>query len=350
MLTTLAIAVVCVFLVGSRESKFGSNYIVRSNFENVAGLTEGADVRVGGIRKGIVQSIRLPLKPNGRVVVSMTLSKDTQPIVKEDSVAAIQSEGLLGDKFVDVSFGSLDSAELKSGDTIESAPPFDISDLFQKANQIMDTSQVALDSIQGAADNINMITDKMNTGKGTIGKLLNDTTLYSQAAAGVTSIHQDADALQHNFLLRGFFKNQGYTNPAEITRHETSGLPKGQPVKTFDFNPKNIFDKPDAAKLKNEKSLDVAGQYLQSQKFGLAVVVASTGRTGDSDQQHVLSEGRSFVVRKYLVDKFQLDDTRVKTLGLGKTADANPDGSIQILVYAAAPAGAVVPHKAALSH
>ena len=152
--------------------------------------------------------------------------------------------------------------------------------------------------------------------------------------------------MQHNFLLRGFFKSQGYTNPAEITEHETSGLPKEQPARTFVYDPTKLFDKPGAAKLKNEKTLDAAGQFLQGQKFGLAIVVATTGRTGDSDQQHVLSEGRSFVVRKYLVDKFQLDDTRVKTLGLGKTADSNPDGSIQILVYAGAP-GAAVAHTAA---
>jgi outer membrane protein OmpA-like peptidoglycan-associated protein len=192
---------------------------------------------------------------------------------------------------------------------------------------------------------MDVITTKINTGKGTVGKLINDTTLYQQATAGVTSIHEDADAMQHNFLLRGFFKNQGYTNPAEITQHEIPQLPKEAPVKSFLFNPKSLFDKPDAAKLKNEKSLDAAGQFLQSQKFGLAVIVAATGKTGDSDQDRVLSEGRSFVVRKYLVDKFQLDDTRVKTIGLGKTADSSPDGSIQILIYAGAPVAAS-PHKA----
>jgi len=348
LLTTLAIAAVCVFLVGSREAKVGSKYLVRSDFENVAGLTEGADVRVGGIRKGIVSSIRLPKRPDGKVVVTMDLSQDTRAIVKQDSTAAIQSEGLLGDKYVDISFGSVDAAELKGGETIESAPPFDISDLFQKANQVIDTAQATLDSIQGAADNINLITGKMNTGQGTIGKLINDTTLYQQASAGVSAINEDAGALQHNFLLRGFFKAQGYTNPVEITEHEVTALPKVTAVKSFVYNPKNLFDKPDAAKLKNEKSLDAAGQFLQSQKFGLAVIVATTGRTGDSAQQHVLSEGRSFVVRKYLVDKFQLDDTRVKTLGLGKTADSDADGSIQILIYADTPLA--VAHKAAPAH
>ena len=155
-------------------------------------------------------------------------------------------------------------------------------------------------------------------------------------------MHEDADALQHNFLLRGFFKNQGYSNPAEIKQYEIPQLPKATAVKSFAFSLKDLFDKPDAAKLKNEKKLDAAGQFLQGQKFGLAVIVAAAGRTGDSDKQLVLSEARSFVVRKYLVDNFQLDDTRVKTLGLGKTADSSPDGSIEIRVYAAAPVTAPV--------
>jgi hypothetical protein len=107
-----------------------------------------------------------------------------------------------------------------------------------------------------------MITAKINTGKGTAGKLVNDPTLYKQAAAGATALHEDAEALQHNFLLRGFFKNQGYANPEEITLHEVPQLPKEQAVKSFAYDPKNLFDKPDSAKLKNEKSLDAAGQEL----------------------------------------------------------------------------------------
>jgi phospholipid/cholesterol/gamma-HCH transport system substrate-binding protein len=338
MLTTLAIFAAAVFLVGREESRFGSNYRVRSDFKNVAGLSEGADVRVGGTRKGTVRSIRLPKTPDGGVVVTMDLAKETQAIVKQDSVASIQSEGLLGDKYVEISFGSEEAARLKGGETIESQPPLDISDLFNKANQILDTGQGALENIQGATDNINMITAKINTGKGTVGKLVNDSTLYKQAAAGVASLHDDADALQHNFLLRGFFKDRGYTNPAEIMEHEVPQLPKGPSIKTFEYNPKNLFDKPDAAKLKNEKSLDAAGQFLQTQKFGLAVIKATTGTKGDSEKQRVLSEARSFVVRKYLVENFQLDDTRVKTLGLGKTPDSSPDGSIEILIYAGEPA------------
>ena len=338
LLTTLGILAACVFLVGRQQLKFGSNYRVLSEFDNVAGLSDGADVRVGGIREGTVKSIKLPKRPDGKVIVTMDLSNETQSIVRQDSVASIQSSGLLGDKYVDVSFGSVDAPSLKGGEKIESEPPLDIADLFHKANGILDTSQGALQSILGATDNLNMITGKINSGHGTVGKLINDSTLYQQAAASVTSLHEDADAMKHNFLLRGFFKDRGYTNPAEVQQNAIAQLPGEQPIKSFQYDPKKLFDKPDSAKLRNQKTLNAAGQYLQSQKFGFVVIVASTGRTGDSDKEHVLSEARGFVVRKYLVENFSLDDTRLKTLGLGKSATASELGSIEILVYANAPA------------
>jgi phospholipid/cholesterol/gamma-HCH transport system substrate-binding protein len=336
LLATLAIFAACVFLVGRQESKFSSNYLVRSEFDNVTGLSDGADVRVGGIRKGTVRSIQLPSRPDGKVTVTMDLAKDTQSIVKQDSIASIQSEGLLGDKYVEISFGSVEAERLKGGETIDSEPPLDISDLFQKANQLLDTGQGALESIQGTADNMNMITAKVNTGQGTVGKLINDSTLYRQAAAGVTSMHDDADALKHNFLLRGFFKDRGFADPAEVKEHAVAQLPGEKPAKSFQYDPASLFDKPDSARLKNQKSLNTAGQYLQSQKFGLAVIASSTGRTGDSDKELALSEARGFIVRKYLVENFPLDDTRVKTLGLGKSATASEAGSIEILVYTGA--------------
>ena len=70
-------------------------------------------MRVGGIRKGSVRSIHLPQQPNGKVVVLMDLSKETQGIVKMDSVAAIKSEGMLGYKYVEISFGSRGSGQAK---------------------------------------------------------------------------------------------------------------------------------------------------------------------------------------------------------------------------------------------
>ena len=334
IVVTMAILATGVFLIGSRESMFRSSYKVRADFESVSGLTEGADVRVGGLRKGSVKSIQLPKQPNGKVVVLMELEKETQSIVKMDSVADIKSEGMLGDKYVEISFGSMDAEKLRGGETIGSRPPLDISDLFGKANQILDTTQAALQNVQGATSNINDISAKINHGQGTVGALINDKTIYNQAAATVTSMHEDVDAMKHNFLLKGFFNKRGYVDSDELKKHEIGKLPDGPPQKRFTYQTKQVFDKPDAAKLKDQKELKEAGQYLQATKFGEVVITAAAGMKGDSDKDRVATQAQAMVIRNYLVQNFRLDDTRIKTMGLGKAGDAG-DGTIEILIYAA---------------
>jgi len=230
ILVTLAILGFFVFLVGSMESRFESHYQLRAQFQNVKGLDEGADVRVGGIRKGTVRRIELPDQPDGKVTVIMDLAKATQNIVKQDSVAAIKTEGLLGDKYVEVSFGSAEAARIKSGETIASEPPLDISDLYGKADQILDSTQATLQNVQAASGDLSGITSKINQGRGTIGALVNDKSMYQQAAAGVTALNEDAEALKHNFLLRGFFRNRGYEDAAEVAKHQVLQLP-AQPRK-----------------------------------------------------------------------------------------------------------------------
>jgi phospholipid/cholesterol/gamma-HCH transport system substrate-binding protein len=333
IIVTLAVLATGVFLIGGRESMFRASYYVRADFDNVSGLNPGADVRVGGLRKGSVKSIQLPKQPSGKVAVMMNLEKETQSIVKLDSVAEIKSEGMLGDKYVEISFGSGDAPKLRGGETIGSQPPLDISDLFTKTNQILDTTQGALKNIQSATSSIDDISAKVNHGQGTMGALINDNTFYNQAAASVTSLHEDADALKHNFLLRGFFNKRGYVDSDELKKHEIAKLPGAPPEKTFTYDTKQIFDKPDAAKLKSQKPLNEVGQHLQDRRFGEVVIAAGAGMKGDSDKDRVTTEAQAMVIRNYLVQNFRLDDTRVKTMGLGKIDDGGDNGIIKIYVY-----------------
>ncbi len=335
IVVTLALLAAAVFLVGSRESLFRSSYRVRADFDNVAGLNEGADVRVGGLRKGSVKNIQLPKNPDGKVVVLMDLAKETQSIVKMDSMAEIKSEGMLGDKYIEISFGTMDAARLRGGETIASQPPLDISDLFAKTNTILDSTQASLENVQSLTSNINDISLKINHGQGTVGALINDKTIYNQAAASVTAMHEDMDALKHNFLLKGFFNKRGYVDSDELKKHEIAKLPAGTADKKFAYDVKQIFDKPGAAKLKNQKALNEAGQFLQGRKFGEVVIMAAAGMKGDSEKDRVITQAQAMVVRNYLVQNFRLDDSRIKTMGLGKTDDAGDDGKVEILVYPA---------------
>ncbi len=144
VVAALAVLFVGVFLIGNRQTLFQKTYRVKAEFQNVAGLADGADVRVGGLHEGTVKYIRLPNQPDGKITVAMDLDKGTRDVVKKDSMAAIKSEGLIGDRYIEISFGSEDAPKLKNGDTIQSEPPLDMSNLVKKADQLLDTAQGAV--------------------------------------------------------------------------------------------------------------------------------------------------------------------------------------------------------------
>jgi phospholipid/cholesterol/gamma-HCH transport system substrate-binding protein len=347
---TLAILAAGVFVIGSKEYLFRSTYQLQAQFDNVAGLAEGADVQVGGVHSGIVRSIELPHKPGEQVTVVMDLNRSTHEIIKQDSVASIETEGVLGNQFLAISFGSAGQADVKDGDVIESEPPLLMADMLKKANGMLDSSQQA-------TLHLNSVSAKIDSGQGTVGALVNDKQLYNnleqstaamhdtmlQAQVGVTDFQENMEALKHNFLLSGYFRKRGYEDSASLTANKISGLPPGTPLKSFTYTAKQLFDTRDSAKLKDQKSLNAGGEFLAGNQFGLAVIVVSTGMEGDAQKNQVLTEARAMVVREYLVDNFGFDDSHLKTLGLGKQAGASQEadwGSIQILIF---PAGTEMP-------
>ncbi len=333
IVSNLLIFAAGVFWIGKKQFLFHSTYRLQAEFQNVAGLNGGAEVRVGGIHEGTVRQIQLPMRPNEKVRVLMDMAGPTRSVIKNDSVATIQSEGLVGDKFVEISFGSENSPKVRDGDTIQGQPPLQISDLLNKASEVLDTTKGAIDNVNQTASNLNSITTRINQGQGSIGALINDKKIYQNMNAGTNAFKEDMEALKHNFFLRGFFKERGYESAADLKKNEIAQLPDNPAQKKFDYEAKKIFDKPDTAKLKNEKTLNDTGSFLQSNHFGLAVIAAYTDMKGDSQTNHLLTEARAMVVRDYLVKNFKLEDTRIKTIGLGKSDKAPEGGSVEVLVY-----------------
>jgi phospholipid/cholesterol/gamma-HCH transport system substrate-binding protein len=354
---TLAILAAGVFVIGSKEYLFRSTYQLRAEFDNVAGLEAGADVQVGGVHSGTVQSITLPHKPGDKVMVLMNLDKTTREIIKNDSVASIETEGVLGNQFLAISFGSEGQPEVKDGEIIESESPLVLADMLKKANDILNSSQQAIQNTTQATAHLNSVSAKIDSGQGTAGALINDKKLYNnleqsttilqstmlQAQTGVTDFQENMEALKHNFLLSGYFKKRGYEDSGELKANRISVLPASAPLKTFTYTAKQLFDTSNSAKLKNQKSLNASGEFLAGNQFGFAVVVVSAGMEGDTKKEQVLTEARAMVVREYLVENFGFDDSQLKTLGLGKQAGSSLDadwGSIQILIF---PTGIQIP-------
>lgn len=217
-----------VFLIGNKDFLFSSTYHLKAEFQNVAGLNNGAAVRIGGIHQGTVKEIDLPSQPDGKVTVVMNLKSQTRNIIKKDSRASIKTEGLLGDKYVEISFGSPKGEPIGEDGTIASEMQRDMSEQAQ--------------------------------------------VIADEARAGIVAFRDNMEALQHNFFLRGFFERRGYSDTAELAQHAISRLPARKPSKEFQFDGKEVFDKPDSAKLKDKKALDEAGKFLEENPFGLAVI------------------------------------------------------------------------------
>jgi outer membrane protein OmpA-like peptidoglycan-associated protein len=277
-----------VFLIGNKDFLFSSTYRLKAEFQNVAGLNNGAAVRIGGIHQGTVKEIDLPSQPDGKVTVVMNVKSETRNIIKKDSRASIKTEGLLGDKYVEISFGSPKAEPIGEDGTIASEMQRDMSEQAQ--------------------------------------------ALADEARAGIVAFRDNMEALQHNFFLRGFFEKRGYSETAELTQHAIARIPARKPSKEFQVDAKEVFDKPDNAKLKDKKALDEAGKFLENNPFGLAVIASSEAK-GDTDNLRVLTAARAKVVRDYLTENFKVDDKRIKTIGLGKDK-TNETSKLTILVYA----------------
>lgn len=357
ILFTLAILLAGIFLIGSRRYLFQPTYELKVQFANVAGLQQGADVMLGGLHAGTVKGIDLPENPGGKLTVTLVMDEQTRRIVRRNSTASIETEGLLGNQYVAVSFGAADQPAVKNGDTIGSIPPLQMSELVSKANGLLGEGQAAMKNIDQVSEHLKSVSAKIDQGQGTVGALINDRSIYNSfdetakkadatvasAQVGIKDFQDNMEALKHNFLLRGYFKNRGYEDSADLGKDAIASAPSGTPIKEFDFDAKDLFDKKDTARLKGQKRLKAAGEFLASNDFGVAVIEISTGATGSSGADMTLAEGRALALRDYIVQHYGFDDTRLKTLPLGKQTDQASKsgwGEVRILVY---PVGTAIP-------
>lgn len=333
LLVSLSLLILGVFIIGDQQRLFTHSYRLRAQFPGVSGLLTGAEVRVGGVRKGTVDEIRLPTTPGEQVRVTISLDRSTMGLVKDDSLAAIETEGLLGNKYLAVSFGSPGAGPVKDGDLIASAPLLDVTDLFKKTQAIMETTHHAIKNLDVVSGELVTFTGRINHGDGTVGALAKNRSLYNQLTAGATAFQENMQALKGNILFRGYFKDRGYQDSADLTRWQIAKLPTAAPQKTFTFATRDLFAKSDA-KLTNRKPLDEVGAYLEGTPFGLVVIQAYAGAKGDTDANLILTEAQAMVLRSEIAERFELDDTKLKTMGMGEAqAETGKASWITIAVY-----------------
>jgi phospholipid/cholesterol/gamma-HCH transport system substrate-binding protein len=220
-----------LFLIGDRKRLFEQSFVCYAEFERLAGLQEGARVRVGGLDAGQVTEISYPQSPDARFRVGLRVIEDLHGLVRTDSVALIQTEGLVGNMLVEIGEGSAEAPPVPEGGTIQSREPFEIADLMTKASELSDTLsdtvvtlgeeltitvhgiETAVNRVDGlvaetgadvmamtrssraVAEDVESLVADVRAGRGTVGKLLNDDILHRRVEAIAANLEQvSADA------------------------------------------------------------------------------------------------------------------------------------------------------------
>jgi phospholipid/cholesterol/gamma-HCH transport system substrate-binding protein len=149
----LALTGLVVFLIGQERHLFEKEVMFHTYFENVEGLSDQSPVWLGGLEVGKVAGVSFPSKAGEkRLEVTLKLSAEHAQRVRADSVARLASLGVLGDKAVDISIGSLDAPPVPGGGEIPSTAGGDLSSIMRGAAQVMEDSVAVSRTVRKAVD------------------------------------------------------------------------------------------------------------------------------------------------------------------------------------------------------
>jgi len=168
----IIVAVGILYVTGS--SFFGPKYQLRAYVPEADNLQEGAPVALDGVSVGNIQSIHLTPHPEDRmhgVTLVLRISKKYQSDIRTTSRASLVTEGLLGDRYVNITRGLTGQVIPDNGVVPSEAVP-DIRQVVQRGADLMQSLGVLTDDVQ-------VVVKKIQTGNGTLGKLMNDPALYN---------------------------------------------------------------------------------------------------------------------------------------------------------------------------
>ncbi len=185
----MVIVAVLVFLITGHVNIFESNALIYTYMADAAALTTGAPVNLDGIPVGKVKTISLSgsKDPQRLVRIEMQIPEHELRDIPVDSVASISAANVLGTKYINIKSG-MGSTTVRSGQELPSAPTGEIQDLVQQGFGV-------IASLQRTVERVDRIVGEVESGQGSIGKLLVDPTLYNHVLDIVDEVKQLADVL-----------------------------------------------------------------------------------------------------------------------------------------------------------
>ncbi|MEW6058041.1 MAG: MlaD family protein [Bdellovibrionota bacterium] len=200
-----------ILLLGGGTMLFQRGSTFYAKFPQIEGLVEGATVKIAGVKVGQVNQIKL-LDNSGDVHVTFTIAKKFRNAVRNDSIVGIQTQGVLGDRYLVVYAGTPGGPPAPDNSELKTELPKDLKDYLTNADEVLDRLKNSLSHVEtilgsfardgraeaffrnmtGLSNNINngtkdlrksmerlnSVIAKIDSGQGTVGALINDPSLY----------------------------------------------------------------------------------------------------------------------------------------------------------------------------
>jgi hypothetical protein len=317
-----------LFMIGSQSNLFTHTFKVYAWFPKMSGLTTSAQVHISGYNAGTVSSIDIPQQPDGKFRVTLKIDEKFKPLIRESSVAVIQSQGMVGDQFVEIDPGDPKSAACNNKCTIQSKEATNMSDLMEEGKGVMEAMESTLHRAGDVAQNANQALSTFNA-RGKAGESgaesMKQTVLDAQRAAN--NVAEDADALKHNFFLRGFFKRRGYYDLADMTadQYRKSDFVKEKksmrvwlPADELFTNSHGRDELTSGGRHQLDKAMSQLVQYLPNKPM----MIEGYSSHGAPSEEYEKSDERATLVRQYLMEHFQLQPQKTGSMPL---SDSPPE-------------------------
>ena len=180
---------VLIFVMSGTGGWFTSKIELRSYFDNAGGLREGAPVRLAGVDIGNVTKVRIVGKPMTPVEVTMKVNTKYSFNLRKDSVTLLSTAGILGETFVDIDSSAAKGPAATDGDTLAARDQPDIQDVVR-------ASQGTLQNMDSLLKRVDRIVAFIESGQGSIGKVIYSPALYDQLNATVVEFKGLMDEIQ----------------------------------------------------------------------------------------------------------------------------------------------------------
>jgi phospholipid/cholesterol/gamma-HCH transport system substrate-binding protein len=414
-----------LFLIGDRRLLFARQFELSATFGKVTGLQVGGKVRLAGFDAGEVLEIVIPARPSDRFRVRMRVREDLHQLVRDDSTCSLQTDGIVGSTFVQISKGTDEAPVVPPGAALDGIDPIEFADLIREGRETFRTvsreiidlkgdasqaiesvteltrstavvigsvgeevrgvsksSTAALDHVTQAFASAQDVIDGVKAGRGTVGQLVTDDTLYrrltglgseteqamrnireatdrgramiedltapngkgqqmvqtmrdvlGQTQEVVSDLADSMEALKRNFLFRGFFRQRGFYDLDAISADAyAAGALEGKDrtVLKIWIGADVLFarDENGTQRLTDagKRRLDsVMGDFVRYPRDS-PLVVEGYSPTVQGESAYLTSTEQGTLVRDYLRDRFRRKSALLDFIAMGSQAVGSPSG------------------------